>query len=423
MALEDYKADMERCSQCSYCKWVPFDQLKSWRYAKGCPSIGYSNFNSFSARGRYAVAHSLISGKSQYSPAVQDVVFKCQACGACDVACKICRYNLEPLEMNLEFRARLVQDGQSPAQHATLIKHLSKDNNMVLAPKADRGKWAQGLPVKDLTKEKAQVLYFAGCRYSYDKEQQKSARAAVTLLKNAGVDVGILGGAESCCGSRAYQMGYRKEFTSCAEANIAAWKKAGVKTVVTSCADCYQAFKRLYPKVGSEFEVLHIVEYIERLIQENKIKFKKNIPLTVTYHDPCHLGRQGEPYIPWDGTEKKIYNQIVVYEPPRPRYNGAQGVYDPPRNILKSIPGLKLVEMERIREYAWCCGAGGGAREAYPDFSNWTANERITEAKATGATAIVSACPWCERNFLDAVRKNNDPLEVLDIVDLVQQAL
>ncbi len=125
--------------------------------------------------------------------------------------------------------------------------------------------------------------------------------------------------------------------------------------------------------------------------------------MTVTYHDPCHLGRQGEDYVPWSGTEKKIFGQAVVRDPPKPRYTGAFGVYEPPRDVLKAIPGLKLVEMERNREAAWCCGAGGGAREAYPEFSVATANERIEEALTTGADAIVSARPWCEQNFGDAV--------------------
>jgi Fe-S oxidoreductase len=145
--------------------------------------------------------------------------------------------------------------------------------------------------------------------------------------------------------------------------------------------------------------------------------------MRVTYHDPCHLGRQGEPFIPWKGKEKKIYGQMVVYDPPKPRYNGALGIYEPPRNILKAIPGLDLVEMERIREYAWCCGAGGGVVDAYPNFSAWTANERITEATSTGAQAIVSACPWCERNFLDAISRAKGGLKVYDVIELVQQAI
>ena len=424
MPLVDYQADMERCSQCTYCEWVPFDQLKSWRFAKGCPSIAYHYFMSYAARGRFAVAWSLLKGKSDYTDRVLDIVYKCQTCGSCDVSCKICRYNLEPLETWFELRAKLVEDGQSLPQHAAIIDSLRKEHNMILKPNAERGQWAEGLDVKRLNAEKAEVVFYAGCRFSYDEELQKVARTAVTLLKNAGVDVGIMGKEEVCCGGRAFQMGYQEEFTKCAESNIEAWTKAGMKTVVTSCPDCYHAFKRLYPgRVGSNFEVLHTVEFIDQLIKEGKLKFTKTIPMTVTYHDPCHLGRQGEPYVPWKGKEKKIRGQIVVYEPRKPRYNGAWGVYDPPRDVLKSIPGIELIEMERIREYAWCCGAGGGVREAYPEFSNWTAKERIEEAKATGADAIVSACPWCERNFIDAINTTGDKIKVFDIAELVQQAI
>jgi Fe-S oxidoreductase len=232
-----------------------------------------------------------------------------------------------------------------------------------------------------------------------------------------------MGDAESCCGGRAYSLGFRDEFIRFAKKNLEAWEKAGVETIVTSCSDCYHTFKRLYPTLGSRFKVLHTVEYLDRLIKEGKIKFSRSIPLKVTYHDPCHLGRQGEPYIPWQGKEKKIFNQVIVYEPPKPRFTGAQGIYDPPRNVLKSIPGIELVEMERIREYAWCCGAGGGVKEAYPEFSHWTATERIEEAKSTGAEAIVSACGWCERNFLDSARSKGEKMKVFDVVELVGKAI
>jgi heterodisulfide reductase subunit D len=423
MALEDFAAEMDRCSQCSYCKWIPFDQMKSWRFAKNCPSIAYHNFNSYSARGRYAVARSLIRGQSGYTDTVRRIAFACMTCGSCDVSCKICRYNLEPLEMVRELKFRLVEDGQGLDAHKAVIQSLDKEHNTMQQPKAGRGEWADGLDIPRLSSEKAEVLFHAGCRFSYDKDLQATARAAVQLLKNAGVGVGIMGEREMCCGGRVYAMGYRDAFTRFAQANIKAWAKAGVKTVVTSCADGYHAFKRLYPKLGSQVEVLHTVEFIARLIKEGKITFRSQIPMTVTYHDPCHLGRQGEPYVPWDGVEKKIKGQIIVYEPRRPRYNGAWGVYDPPRDILRSIPGVELVEMERIREYSWCCGAGGGVREAYPEFSTWTAVERIAEARTTGAEALVSACPWCERNFLDAINASGEPMQVYDIVDLVRKAL
>jgi Fe-S oxidoreductase len=423
VALEDYKSDMERCSQCSYCKWIPFDHIKSWRFAKGCPSIAYNNFNSYSARGRFAVALSLLNEQSTYTDRVLDIVYKCVTCGSCDVADKICRYNLEPLEMMRELRFKLVEDGQILPQHMLYIDNLRKENNMMMKPGTERGNWAEGLDVKNITRESAEVVFHAGCRFSYDDELKETARTAVTILKDAGVDIGIMGEDESCCGGRAYDMGYKDEFVKFAEDTIEAWKSAGVKTVVTSCSDCFHAFNRLYPPLGAEFEILHTVQYLDRLIKQGRIKFSKTIPMRVTYHDPCHLGRQGEPYVPWEGVEKKVKGQIVVYEPRKPRYNGALGVYDPPRDVLKSIPGIELVEMERIREYAWCCGAGGGVREAYPDFSQWTATERIEEAKSTGAEAIVSACGWCERNFIDAISATGDKMGVFDITQLVKQAI
>jgi len=144
------------------------------------------------------------------------------------------------------------------------------------------------------------------------------------------------------------------------------------------------------------------VEFIDRLIKDGKLKFTRTVPMTVTYHDPCHLGRRDHVYVPGEAI---------------------MGIYDAPRDIIQSIPGVELVEMYRIKEYAWCCGAGGGVREAYPDFNLFTATERVEEAKATGAEAIVTACPWCERNFMDAINAGGDRMKVLDIIELVQQAI
>ena len=424
MALEDYRGNMQRCTRCSYCKWVLWDHLKSWRFAKGCPSIGYNNFQSYSAGGRLAVALSLLDGTINYTDGVLDIVYQCQMCGACDVACKICRYDMEPLATLHELRARLVEDGQLLPMHMFIIDNLKKEDTMIAGKvKADRGKWAEGLNIKDLTKEKAEVAFHAGCRLSYDEELSKVAKAAVTLFKNAGVDIGIMGKEENCCGGRAYEIGYKGEFSKYATNNVEAWTNAGVKTVVTSCSDGYWAFKRLYPEMGCKIEVLHTVELIERLIKEGKLKFTKTIPKVVTYHDPCHLGRQGEPHIPWKGVEKRIYGQMLVHEPRKPRFNGANGIYDSPRTIINSIPGLELVEMERIRENAWCCGAGGGVIDTYPDLCSWTVAERIEEARATGAEAIVTACPWCERNFIDAIEKSDIKMKVYDIMEVVQQAI
>ena len=426
MALEDYRADMERCTRCSYCKWIPLDHIKNWRFAAGCPSIEYGKFHAYSASGRLSVALSFLDGRSSYTDKFLDIVFKCQMDGLCDVSDKICRYNMEPLQIMRELRHKLVEDGQILPQHLLVIENLRKEDNMMLKPKSERGEWAEGLGIKDLTTDKAEVLFHAGCRFSYDKDLWKVTRTAINLLTGAGLDIGILGKDESCCGGRAFDIGFQSELTKFCEHNVEAWRQAGIKTIVTSCSDCYFTFKRLYPMIGSEFEVLHTVELIDRLVKEGKIKLKNRVPMKVTYHDPCHLGRLGEPYVPWNGREKKIFGQMVVYEPPKPRYNGVFGVYEPPRTLLKNIPGLELVEMPRRREFAWCCGAGGGVIDAYPEFSLQTASERIEEAEFTGAQAIVSACPWCERNFSDAISNTqtiSTKMEVFDIVELVSKAL
>lgn len=423
MALIDYRADALRCTRCAYCKWIPFDLMKSWRFSKGCPSVEYNNFHSYSAGGRLVTALSLLDGRIKVTDRVVDSVYKCQLCGNCDVSCKLCRFDMEPLAALRELRFKMVEDGHTLPQHKPVMEGFRKLNNMLNKPKAKRGDWADGLKLKDLSKDKAEVVFHAGCRYSYDADLSQVARASVSILQKAGVDFGIMGKDENCCGGRAFNMGYAKDFATGAENNIKAWTKAGVKTVVTPCADCYHTFKRLFPEAGSSIKVMHMVEFVDQLVKEGKIKFKRSIPMRVTYHDPCYLGRQGEPYVAWKGKEKKIYGQVVVYDPPRPRYNGAYGVYEPPRDVLRAIPGLELVEMERNKEAAWCCGAGGGVKEAYPEYSEWTAKERIEEAAATGADAIASACPWCERNFIDAMKGDDRKMKVFDVIELVHQAV
>jgi Fe-S oxidoreductase len=430
MALADYRADALRCTRCSYCKWIPFDLVKSARFAKGCPSVEANSFHSYSAGGRLVTSLSLMDGRSEITDRVVDIAFKCQLCGSCDVTCKVCRYDMEPLAALHELRAHLVAQDRVPDAYGPLIARTRAGLAGEGKTAAERGAWAEGLGLRDLSREKADVAFFAGCRYSLDESLRDTVRTAARVLTKSGVAVGVLP-ESGCCGGLAYHMGYRDEFAAAGEKLLAQWKAAGVTTVVTPCADCYHTFKRLYAQLGSEVEVLHTVELVERLVADGRLQLTTPVPLTVTYHDPCHLGRQGEPYVPWDGVEKKIYGQAVVYDPPRPRYNGAQGIYEAPRAVLAAIPGLELVEMERNREAAWCCGAGGACREAYPEYSAWAAAERLTEAAATGAEAIVSACSRCELNFgegVAAAKAGEDGsavagLAVYDVLDLVARAL
>jgi len=395
------------CARCSTCKWVDLWEVKDARYAKICPSSLYYLFDAYSCQGRMDLALALIDGDITYDddPEILDIMYKCNTCGGCDAMCKGVQ-DMEPLRVMLEIRAKLVEDGQLLPQFMPIIDNLRKEDNMMMKTKAERGKWAEGLDIKDLTAEEGEVVFHAGCRHCFDEELWHVARSVVTLLKNAGVDVGIMGKDETCCGARAYQMGYRGEFTKYAENNIEAWKNAKVKTVVTACSDGYYAMKRLYPELGANFEVLHITEYIDRLIKEGKLKFTKNVPMRVTYHDPCHLGR-------------RLAQAPGYYVPGEP----IMGVYEPPRDVIRSIPGVELAEMYRIKEYSWCCGAGGGVIDAYPEFNNFTATERIKEAKETGAEAIVTACPWCQRSLTDAINNMGDKMKVIDIVELIEQAI
>ncbi len=424
MALESHEDDLMRCTRCSYCKWVPHQVMSDTRFLTVCPSIERFKFHSWSAGGRLISALSLLRGRSEFTDTFLDVVYQCQMCGACDVSCKVER-DLEPYEVMLDLRTRCVEEGEIPIPHLAAIEGLKQEDNMLEQPKERRGDWAEGLGAKDLTRERAEVLFHAGCRYSFDEGLRPTVRDGLTLLGDAGVDVGILGRDENCCGGRSYEMGFAGELAKYAQHNTDTWRTAGVKTVVTACADCYQAFKVLYDKTGRKpaVEVVHITEFIDRLIKQGRIKMTRDVPVTVTYHDPCHLGRLAEPWVHWEGKRVKVMGQLLVHDPPRKKRCGAEGVYEAPREILRAIPGLHFVEMVRIREYGWCCGAGGGVREAYPEFANWTAGRRLEEARAVGAEALVSACGWCKRSFLDARTETGDDMAVYDVIELVRQAL
>lgn len=424
MALEDYRAMMERCSNCSGCKWIPFDKIKSQRYSENCPSISYYNFNTHSARGRFQLAQTLLDGDCEFSPDVVEAIHNCTACGSCDSTCKITRYNLEPLDHNLALKAKAVAEGYVLPEQKPIMDSLQQEKTMLPGElRSNRLHWASGIEVKDLMKEKGEVAFYPGCKYSYNEKLKPVAANALKLLINAGADVGIFGSADMCCAGRALQMGFENDYEQQAKANMEVFAKSGVSVIVTPCSDCYHAFKRQYTKMGLDIKVMHLVEYLDELIQDEKLVMKNRVPMTVTYHDPCHLGRLGEAYVPWEGKEKKILNQVHTWEPRRPRYNGADGIYDAPRRILQSIPGVELVEMERIREYTWCCGAGGGCSQTNPEFASWTANERITEANATGAEAMVTACPWCEESFMNAKDEDGNTIQVVHLIDLVLQAI
>jgi Fe-S oxidoreductase len=421
MGLEQYQGDMDMCCRCSTCKFIPMQMVKGEQYVRVCPSISKYNFHAYSGGGRMNIGSAMLKNGFNYTDKLLDVVYNCQLCGACGVSCNYAM-DMEVLEPIHEFRVRTIEDGHTNPALEKVITGLKKTGSMVPV-KGKRGDWAAGLNVKDATKEKVEVLFHAGCLTSYDKDMQKLAKATVKILQKAGVDFGIAGDAETCCGGRAYYMGYKQAFLDQAEKTMRTIKKTGAKTLVALCADGYQAFKVLYERydLRGDLEVLHITEYMDRLIKDGKLKPRRKIAMSVTYHDPCRLGRMGESWVHWEG--KKIPGDRFVFDPPKPYRRGTNGVYEPPRDVLKSIPGIRLAEMTRKKEYSWCCGAGGGVIESNPEFALWTARDRIEEAVSTGAEAIVSACPWCEKMFSEAVSASGSSLKVYDIVELVEKAL
>jgi Fe-S oxidoreductase len=418
MPLEDYRAEMESCCRCSACKFIPLEQITGQEHSYACPSIQRFNFHSYSGGGRMGFGLGLLQERVEYTPKTAEVVYNCNLCGACDVSCKYAM-EFDVLEPLYAVREECVDHGQTVPVWDKLVEGMAKGAPTLVNPGGKRGRWAKDLDVKDARKDKPAVLYHAGCLAGSDEASGRVAAAAVSLLKKAGLDVGIAGDKELCCGGRAYEMGYRDEAIEQAELNVARFKESGAREIVTGCAHCYQYFKVLYPKLGVDhgLKITHISECLADLVGQGTLKPTKPVDMTITYHDPCHLGRLSEPWIAWKGVQRERH--MRVYDPPRVLRRGTHGVYEPPRELLASIPGLKLVEMDRIKEYAWCCGAGGGVRETNPEFAAFTAAQRLAEAESTGAEAMVTACPHCVQNLAGG---SND-LKVYDIVEILDKAI
>jgi len=390
MALENVREWLYGCTRCGTCK--SFSNI----FEPGCPAGERYKLESYYASGKQLIARALAEGKLSLSDdEMRERIYACTGCLVCQQICGVFHHE-HIFDIVQSVRTEAISNGFFHPAYAMIYYGLRSEDNVFRKPRNERGEWARDLDVKKATRQKVDVLYHAGCLFSYEQELWHVPRNIVSILQNAGVDVGIMGEEEACCGGKAYEIGYSGEFAKYARHTVENASALGIKTIVLSCSDGYSTMKNLYPKINivPQFEVLHSIEFIYQLIQTGQIKLKREVPLKVTYHDPCHLGRHLDP-----------------------------GLYDPPREILKSIPGIELIEMERNREKSWCCGAGSGVKQANPELSLWAANERLQEAQATGASALVTACGWCERNFLDAVREYSVNLKIYDIADLVRLAI
>jgi len=411
--------DMSRCIKCKGCTWVDHIYMPGVKYSTRCPSATKYLFDSYGAYGKMRIGVALLEGRLDYTDELLELLYACTLCGACDVGCK---RNLDlEIELTLEaLRIKAVKDGKGPMpEHKKIARNIAEKHNSFGALHENRTKW---LPGGIKPSSKADVLYFVGCSASY--VHPEIAQATTKILDAAGIPFMMLPD-EWCCGNILYSVGMVDEARELAQRNVDAVRESGASTLLLSCAEGYRMWKVDYPKMLNistadlGFEVVHLVEYVDDLVKKGALQFANRVDLRLTYHDSCSLSRLSEPWVPWSG-ERGLWG---VVDPPLERRRGTNGVYQPPRDVLNSIPGVELVEMPRMKENAFCCGAGRGTREAFPDFASWAAEQRLTEVREVGAEAIVSACPWCKDNFAQAVGGNGGGLKVLDFSELVLSAV
>lgn len=409
--LEDYRRDAWNCYRDSMCKNVFTWHIKSDRHAAICPSLMRYQFDAYSAQGRMDLARAMIEGELEDSAKLLDVAYRCQLCGGCDYICGRVK-ELQPGRVIQAMRAKLVEQGKGPPpEFKPLMQSLRQFQNPYKKANAERADWFEDLCQHEgenpSLSDQAQTenLLYIGCSPLRDPAAQAMPKAVAKILAKAGFNVGVLGARERCCGNPSLRIGDQNDFVAFATENIKMFNSMGVKKLICLCPFCYSTFRRDYPQVGIEmdFEVIHVLEVVSQLISEKRLKPTKKKDLTVTYHDPCHLGR-----ISSDGVSG----------------TGAfEGLYDAPRDILKALPGVDLVEMDRIKDDALCCGAGSWMKTAYPDFAEATALERIDEARTTHSEVLATHCPHCEENFSDAIKASGCSMKVCNVLELVLDAI
>jgi len=322
-----------------------------------------------------------------------DEIWRCTTCGMCPTHCP---RGVDQIEVGVAIRRIATAYDVFPSSVSGVSaagSSLAGEGNPLGEEREKRDAWASGLNLRPFA-EGMEVLYFVGCYYSYDPRLQKVAVATANILKQAGVDFGILGSKESCCGESIRKAGNEEVFKSLAKENIKTFIDQGVKRVLVASPHCYHTFKNEYPEFMVNFEVVHISQFLAELIEQGRLELKGELKKRVTFHDPCYLGRHN-------------------------------GIYDQPRDVLKKLPGLELVEMPDSRENSLCCGGGGGRIWAETPKEERFADLRVAQARDVGADVLATSCPYCISNFEEsrlALEDGGAP-EIKDITEVIQEAL
>lgn len=385
-SLGDYYEMVWRCAKCAFCRNVFPSDTEDERFGRQCPPGERFRYESYYASGRNELTRRVIEGKQALTERLRHILYTCTTCGACEEWCSATQ-GLYPLKIIMALREHFTaQGGELLPEHHALIDNLQRSQNRLGRNNRDRTGW---LDLEEAPAPgEADLVYFVGCRSSFKRTE--IAKSTYQLLtKSLGLKVAFLQD-ERCCGRPLVDIGKEEMAARLMSHNIDQIQQSGAKEVVFSCAECFHTFSSVEKYgMGGDFKVTHLSELLSKAISDNRLRLN-GAKRKITFHDPCYLGRHG-------------------------------GVYEAPRKVLEAINGSELVEMPRNRKNAWCCGSGGGVQEAFNDYSQWIAKERLEEVKAVGADLLVTACPGCKNNLWAGARAER--VEILDLAELVNQLI
>ena len=384
---------MAACTNCQSC-------------ADACPAVKAAGDGQLSALHRMKGLHQILKSRKggilsklfgakpltdEQWKAYSETVYRCTLCGNCQ---EVCPVGIHLKDLWLSLREDLVDSKHFPKKIKMIKSNLEKSRNVFNEDNEERAEWVEDMddPPDDLhVKDEAEVVYFTGCTAAYFPVAQKIPLALADILVKAEVDFTLMGEDEWCCGFPLLGAGLKDLFAEFADHNVEAVLEKGAKEVVFACPSCYEMWKEHYPYKKKGLTIYHSTQYLEKLIKEGRLPFE-NLDLTVTYHDPCDLGR------------------------------GARE-FDAPREVIQSIPGVTFVELPNNRENCNCCGGGGNLEMVDAKLSAGIAKNKVEEAVSTGADAIVTSCQQCVRTMLTYAKRNKVSIDVLDITQLVHRAL
>ncbi|MBW2345640.1 MAG: (Fe-S)-binding protein [Deltaproteobacteria bacterium] len=380
---EDLYTAMHKCIRCGQCVYGNED-------ARFSPMQIKAKYFTYSAGGIMQIARAIYEGKMGFSEPLRDLLFHCTTCGACEINCGVIGSQVDLFTL---LKRELAKNGIPLLEpHKSIVENVLSKKNIYEGNLPGRTDWLSD-EEKESMSSNPEVFYHVGCISSY--MEKEIPNAFVSVLTKLEIPFAI-NNDEWCCGAPLYFAGYEEETYDLAKHNVEAIEKSGASKVVFTCPTCAMIFKNYYPrwvKRPIKFEILHATEFFERLQDKGKLKLGPiGTRKTVTYHDPCHLGR-------------------------------GQGVYDAPRRILNAIEDLDFKEFSLSRENSLCCGGGGLVPTGFPDFADDLARIRVSDMKNMGADLLVTACPACKENMKIAVKKLKRGAKVSDITELIDQAL